>query len=51
VGYKEIADPPANHCLEQRIYFRKDFLKVIFDGIEKILEPGELEIISAGILN
>jgi quercetin dioxygenase-like cupin family protein len=49
MGPKGVADPHAHNDLEQIIYLLEGILKVISDGIEDVLEPGDLGFIPVGV--
>ena len=49
MGPKGVADPHVHNDLEQIIYLLDGTLKVISDGIEDVLEPGEVGFFPVGI--
>jgi len=49
MGPKGVADPHVHNDLEQIIYLLEGTLKVISDGIEDVLEPGDLGFIPVGV--
>jgi len=49
MGPKGVADPHVHNDLEQIIYLIDGTLKVISDGIEDILKPGEVGFFPVGV--
>lgn len=49
MGPKGVADPHVHNDLEQIIYLLEGTLKVISDGIEDVLGPGDLGFIPIGV--
>ena len=49
MGQKGVADPHAHKNFEQIIYLLEGNLKVISQGVEEELEPGDLGFIPVGV--